>query len=296
MKEQDLRTDFILLISALIWGFAFVAQRAGMKFIGPFTYNSIRYAMGGLFLLPIIIKKRAYKKSQSKVNFKLGVILGLFMFAASSFQQTGIIYTSAGNAGFITGMYVILVPILGLFIGRKTSRATWLGTFLAVLGMYFLSKSDNIQVNFGNFLVFISSFFWAVHVLLIDNFTKKSEPLIIACIQFLVCSILCFFVMIFTEQPTLPAIYTAAIPLIYGGFISVGIGFTLQIIAQKKAHPTHAAIILSLEAVFAVIGGILILKEEMSTNTFVGCLLMLTGMLVSQLWQRRKLLNKGNKT
>ena len=197
------------------------------------------------------------------------------------------LYTSAGNAGFITGMYVILVPVLGIFISRKTHIGTWLGALLAFIGMYFLSSSDDIAINRGNFLVFISAVLWAVHVLSIDNFTKRTEPIIIAIIQFTVTSVLSFIVMLFMENPVPSAINSAAIPLLYGGVISVGIGFTLQIIAQKKAHPTHAAIILSLEAVFAVIGGILILNEHFGTNTFIGCSLMLTGMILSQLWQKQ---------
>jgi len=284
---SNLKTDILLLISALIWGFAFVAQKAGMEFIGPFTYNAIRFAIGGLFLIPIIIKKRVSLSKPNKENFKYGIILGMVLFTASSFQQVGMLYTTAGNAGFITGMYVILVPVLGIFIGRRTFRSTWIGAILAVVGLYFLNASENISMSFGNFLVLVSSMFWAVHVLLIDNFTKKAEPLIIACIQFLITSILSFIVMVFTESSTLSAIYSALIPLLYGGLISAGVGFTLQIIAQKNAHPTHAAIILSLEAVFAVAGGILILRETLGFNTFVGCILMLTGMFITQLWRKK---------
>ncbi|HHE38065.1 MAG TPA: DMT family transporter [Candidatus Cloacimonetes bacterium] len=287
MKSNNLNTDILLLISALIWGFAFVAQRAGMQFIGPFTYNSIRFLMGGIFLIPFIKRKKIFQKSSFKINLKFGIILGIILFIGSSFQQSGIVYTTAGNAGFITGLYVIFVPILGIFISRKTGKGTWIGALLAVCGMYLLSASSKVEMNFGNFLVFISATFWAVHVLLVDNFTKKIEPLILACIQFLVCSVLCFFSMLLFEEPTFPAIQSALIPLLYGGLISVGIGFTLQVVAQKKAHPTHAAIILSLEAVFAVVGGILILSEELKIHAFIGCLLMLTGMLVSQLWQRK---------
>jgi drug/metabolite transporter (DMT)-like permease len=285
---KSIKTDLILLLSALIWGFAFVAQRAGMEYIGPFTYNAVRFAMGGLFLVPIVLKKKKEVKINVGLNFKHGIILGVILFTASSFQQIGLLYTTAGNAGFFTGMYVILVPALGIFIGRKTFKSTWIGALLAFSGMYFLSSASDLSMNKGNFYVFISAVFWAVHVLSIDNFAKRTEPVIIACIQFLVTSLLSFIVMLGRETTTLAAIYSAMIPLIYGGIISVGIGFTLQIVAQKKAHPTHAAIILSLEAVFAVVGGILILKEAFTSNTFIGCLLMLTGMLVSQLWKRKK--------
>jgi len=280
------KTDLLLLLSAMIWGLAFVAQRAGMQFIGPFTYNAIRFALGGLFLIPFVRKKSETNLIYKK-NLKPGIILGIVLFIGSSFQQFGVVYTTAGNAGFITGLYVILVPIIGLIFSRKTGLGTWIGAFLAVIGMYLLSSSDNMSMNFGNLLVLISSFFWAIHVLLIDKFTKNFEPLFLACIQFFVTSILCFTSMLIFEKPVISNILLAIIPLLYGGFISVGIGFTLQLIAQKKAHPTHAAIILSLEAVFAVLGGIIILNETLSSNTFIGCFLMLSGMLLSQLWQRK---------
>jgi len=280
------KIDLLLLLSAMIWGFAFVAQRAGMQFIAPFTYNAIRFALGGFFLIPFVNKKSS-SNLLNKINIKSGIILGVVLFAGSSFQQFGIVYTTAGNAGFITGLYVILVPIIGLFVGRKTNMGTWLGALLAVTGMYLLNSSDDININYGNLLVFISAFFWAIHVLLIDQFTRRSDPLTIAVIQFLVTSLLCSIGMFTFEEPEMSGIFKASIPLIYGGLISVGIGFTLQIIAQKNAHPTHAAIILSLEAVFAVLGGILILHESLNSNTLLGCLLMLSGMILSQLWMRK---------
>lgn len=292
-----LKNDLLILTAALIWGFAFVAQRAGMQFIGPFTYNFIRFAMGGLFLIPIIIKKKIVTQKNIRSNVKYGIILGFIIFLGSAFQQSGIVYTTAGNAGFITGLYVILVPVFGVFVGRRSGAGIWVGVLLAVLGLYFLTASVSIEVNFGNFLVFISAIFWAFHVLSVDKFTEKNEPLLLACIQFFVCSFLNIFGMLLFEHPTLDNIFLAVIPLIYGGFISTGIGFTLQVIAQKKAHPTHAAIILGLEAVFAVIGGIIILNEDLGLNTMIGCVLMLSGMMVSQLWQRRasRLINKNDR-
>lgn len=283
-----IKNDLLILTAALIWGFAFVAQRAGMQFIGPFTYNFIRFAMGGLFLIPIIIKKKKIIiKSKIRSNIKFGVILGIVIFLGSAFQQSGIVYTTAGKAGFITGLYVILVPVFGILVGRRTGAGIWIGAVMAVSGLYFLNASVSIAVNYGNFLVFISAIFWAIHVLLIDKFTKTNEPLLLACIQFFICSFLNIFGILLFENPTINKVLLALIPLIYGGLISTGIGFTLQVIAQKNAHPTHAAIILGLEAVFAVIGGIIILKEDLSLNTLIGCVLMLSGMLVSQLWQRR---------
>jgi len=288
MNKHLLRTDSLLLISAIIWGFAFVAQRLGMQHIGPFTFNAIRFMIGGLFLIPIIKFNKTKIPFNPKSTLKYSLISGMILFTASSLQQIGIVYTSAGNAGFITGLYVVFVPILGLLIGRKTGPGMWLGVLFAAGGMYLLSATSNIAVSKGNFLVLISSFFWAIHVLAIDRFTKVADPVRLACIQFLICSLSSFIIALITETILLKSVLAAFLPILYGGLISVGIGFTLQIIAQKKAHPAHASIILSLEAVFAFLGGIVILQEVLNGKRLIGCLLMLIGMLISQLWQRKR--------
>jgi len=289
MNRYLLRSDLLLLISALIWGFAFVAQRAGMQYVGPFTFNAVRFAIGGLFLIPIINIRKAEKPLRSGKTQKYGLISGIILFTAASLQQVGIVYTSAGNAGFITGLYVVFVPIIGLLIGRKTGAGIWLGVGFAACGMYLLSITSDIAVSKGNFLVLISSVFWAIHVLSIDRFTKVTDPVKLASIQFLVCSLLSLIIAVSTEIILLRSILAGLLPILYGGLISVGIGFTLQIIAQKKAHPTHASIILSLEAVFAFIGGVIILQETLSGKRLAGCMLMLVGMLISQLWQRNRI-------
>jgi drug/metabolite transporter (DMT)-like permease len=288
MNKNILRTDLILLVSALIWGFAFVAQRAGMKYVGPFTFNGIRFILGALFLLPLIRIRKIEDPASLRKTIRLGLPAGIILFTAAALQQVGIVYTSAGNAGFITGLYMIFVPVLGLISGRKTGAGIWLGVIFAATGMYLLTTTSDLAVSRGNFLVLISAVCWALHVLTIDRFTKLIDPLRLAFTQFLICGILSGLIAIITEKIELNSIFAALIPILYGGLISVGIGFTLQVVAQKEAHPSHAALILSLEAVFAFLGGIVILQEILTGKRIVGCLLMLTGMVISQLWQRKK--------
>ncbi len=290
-EHKIFKSELLLLLSAVIWGFAFVAQRAGMEFTGPFTFNALRFALGSLSLLPfILINRRKNSKdisgtdpSASKNYFKGGIILGSILFVASSFQQVGIVYTTAGNAGFITGFYVILVPIFGIFIGKKTHFNVWIGSALALAGMYLLSVKQNLTVSYGDILVFFAAVFYALHVLTIGHYATKSDNLKISALQFAVCSIYSIIAAFLFETPELSGIIEAAIPILYGGVFSVGIAYTLQLIGQRKAHPAPAAIILSLEAVFAVFGGWLILNEVVTINTLAGCLLMLTGMILAQL-------------
>ena len=289
--SQITKANILLLIAAIIWGFGFAAQRAGMNYIGPFTFNGIRFALGCMVLLPFIINSHFSTRSElsfEKINFReylqAGVLSGGVLFIGASFQQSGIVFTSAGNAGFITGLYVIFVPIFGLFQGRKTNFGTWLGTILAATGLYFLSITESFTISKGDLLVLIGAIAWAVHVQIIAAFSPKMEPLLFAFAQFAVCSVLCLGVSMFFETWQFHKIIEAARPLFFGGCISVGIAYTLQIIGQRHAPPSHAAIILSLETVFAAIGGYLILQEVFTSREFLGCLLMLAGMLFSQLY------------
>jgi len=306
MGNLLLKSDMLLFLTSFIWGLGFVAQRVGMDYVGPFTYNSIRFALGSLVLLPLILLRKKPQISchnlQPFMRFKLkllsGVLAGLVLFAAASFQQMGLVYTTAGNAGFITGLYVVIVPILGLMFRQYTNAGTWIGAFLAASGLYLLCVTDKLTVSLGDFLVFVGAFLWAVHVLIIGWLSPKIESLKLACIQFAVCSILSLIAAVITEIITLQSIYHAAIPILYGGLLSVGIAYTLQVVAQKNTHPAHAAILLSLEAVFAATGGWLILDETFTTRGVLGCALMLTGMLLSQLWgmllEPRFLINQNN--
>lgn len=301
-----LKSDMLLFLTSFIWGLGFVAQRAGMDYVGPFTFNSIRFALGSLVLLPLILWRKNPQISrlnlQPFMTFKLkllsGILAGLVLFAAASFQQMGLVYTTAGNAGFITGLYVVIVPILGLTFRQYTNPGTWIGAFLAAAGLYLLCVTEKLTVSLGDFLVLVGAFLWAAHVLIIGWLSPKIESLQLACIQFAVCSILSLIAAVLTEIITLQDIYLAAIPILYGGLISVGIAYTLQVVAQKNTHPAHAAILLSLESVFAALGGWLILDETFTTRGMLGCALMLAGMLLSQLWgmllEPRFLVNQNN--
>ena len=275
----------------MLWGFAFVAQRAGMEFIGPFSFNAVRFAIGSLSLIPLLLfnKKRKFNKEKIFLKEKrkeiiwAGIIAGVVLFIGASLQQIGIVYTTAGKAGFITGLYLILVPIIGVFFKQKSKVLTWISAFIAVVGLYLLSVNEQFILGKGDGLVFISSIFWALHVIVIGFLIKKIDPIKIAFLQFAVCSLLSFIVSFAIEVITLQNIYNALIPILYGGLISVGIAYTLQVVAQQYAPPSHAAIILSLESVFGLLGGWLILNETISLRGIIGCSLMLAGMILSQI-------------
>ncbi len=292
MGALTIKSDVLLLLTAVIWGFAFVAQRAGMDYIGPFAFNGIRFALGCLVLLPLVLQDLRQRKeinaapdSANHNHFIWGSILsGLFLFGGASLQQVGLVYTTAGNAGFITGLYVVIVPIIGIFIGHKTNFGIWLGAGLAAIGLYFLSISGALTIAVGDLLVLIGAFVWAIHVLVIAWFSPRTSALRLAFAQFAICSLLSLSAALIWETMDAAAVWKAAIPLAYGGFLSVGVAYTLQVVAQKSAHPAHAAILLSLEAVFAAIGGRVLLNEAMTLRSLLGCTLMLTGMLASQLW------------
>jgi drug/metabolite transporter (DMT)-like permease len=292
MKAITVKSDALLLTTAIIWGFAFVAQRVGMDYVGPFTFNGIRFAIGGLSLLPLLAMSREQRTATSKILpppglktiFFGGAALGLALFSGASLQQIGLVYTTAGKAGFITGLYVIMVPLLGLFWRQQPKIGTWIGAVLAAVGLYFLSVTEQFEIEPGDLLVLIGAFFWAAHVLIIGWLSPRINSIKLAFSQYVACSILSLITAFVVEDITMLSISQAAIPILYGGLLSVGIAYTLQVVAQRDAHPAHAAILLSLEAVFAAIGGWLILGEVISARGLFGCGLMLAGMLLSQLW------------
>lgn len=275
----------------MIWGIAFVAQRSGMDYIEPFSFNGVRFILGAFSLLPFLILNRNRRKnSTSPFSFlsnKLlrngGILTGLILFLGASLQQIGIVYTSAGSAGFITGLYIILVPIIGIFFGHKSGLNIWIGACFALTGLYFLSANDNFLIGTGDLLVLISTIFWSLHVLAIANYSPKTDSIQLAFVQFLFCGLLSLITALFIESITLTKITNALIPILYAGLASTGIAYTLQVIAQKDAHPSNAAIIMSLEAVFALIGGWIILNENISLLGLSGCGLMLAGMIISQI-------------
>jgi drug/metabolite transporter (DMT)-like permease len=304
-RATVIRSDLLLLITAVLWGFAFVAQRMGMEYIGPFLFNAIRFALGAGVMLAIlkvwrkplprpspksgkvVSEEARLSTNDSRLTTIRGVFLGLILFAGATFQQVGIVYTTAGNAGFITGLYVIFVPLFGIVSGQKSGVNAWGGAVLAVVGMYFLSVTADLTISKGDFLVLVSAVFWAVHVLYTGWLSPQHSAVRLALVQYLVVSVLSFIAAFFFETNTLQGVWMAAWPILYGGILSVGIGYTLQIVGQKKAPPTHAAIIMSLEAVFAVIGGMIILSETMSERKWLGAGLMLGGMLMAQVKSRQ---------
>jgi drug/metabolite transporter (DMT)-like permease len=288
---RTLKSDALLMLTATIWGFAFVAQRVGMEYVGPFTFNGVRFALGSLSLVPLMLLKR---KNPSAIAALLppadrqtvawgGALAGLVLFMGASLQQVGLVHTTAGNAGFITGLYVVIVPLLGLFWRQRPDLGTWIGALLAATGLYLLSVTAAFEIAFGDLLVLVGAFFWAAHVLIIGWLSPRIESIQLACIQFAVCSLLSLITAAALETMTLQGLMGAALPILYGGLLSVGVAYTLQVVAQRDARPAHAAIILSLESVFAALGGWLLLGELLSARALVGCSLMMAGMLLSQL-------------
>ena len=280
----------MLLIAAAIWGFGFVAQRLGMNYLEPFGFNSARFLLGSLSLLPLLwFLSRQKVNLETKPNHSLtkgGIICGLVLFAAATLQQYGLFYTTAAKAGFITGLYLILVPMIGILLKHTTGMTTWLGAVLAVVGLYLLSINDDFTMSLGDMLIFIGALFWAFHILVIDHFSGRIDPIQLSAVQFLVCGILSLAVSLIIETPTLSGAIAGWQPILFAGLVSVGIAYTLQVIAQKNAKPSHAAIIMSLEAVFAAIGGVWLLDESLSPRAWIGCGLMLAGMLLSQVkWE-----------
>jgi len=286
------RSDSLLMLTAIIWGSAFVAQRVGMSYVGPLTFNGVRFALGAMVLLPLVRWRNKYPRSGGSTHrISLarqglwgGGLAGLMLFSGASLQQVGLVYTTAGKAGFITGLYVIIVPLMGLFLGHRPGWGGWVGACLATIGLYLLSVTEAWTFAPGDFWELFGAFFCAAHVLILGWLSPRMDRIKLACTQYVVCSILSLLGAYFTETITLDGIMGAIIPILYGGVLSVGIAYTLQVIAQRHAPPTHAAIILSLEAVFAAMAGWLILGEMLSLRGLIGCIFMFAGMLSALLW------------
>ncbi|MNF42264.1 EamA-like transporter family protein [compost metagenome] len=289
MRSQALRADILMLITAAIWGAAFVAQRLGMDAIGPFLYTGLRFTLGALILLPLllILPKPAVKRPLNRGMLLGGLLMGLALTLGINLQQVGLLFTSVTNSGFITGLYVIIVPLLGLFLGHRTGLGTWMGACLAVLGMFLLSVGEGFQVASGDWLQLAGACVWGVHVLLVGFFASRYDPIRLAILQFAVCAVFSLVLALVFEEIKLGAILEAGPAILYGGVIAVAIGYTLQVVAQRHAIASHAAIILSLEAVFAAIAGALMLDESLHARGYIGCVLMLAGMLIAQLWPQK---------
>ncbi len=281
-----LRANLLLLLTACIWGFGFIPQLIAMHHMGPYFFNAVRFLRGALSLLPIcwILRKKKVKAEGGGKQFWIfGGIIGCVLFCGAAFQQVGLQFTTAGKAGFITGLYLVLVPIIGFFLRQRIGPLTVLGAVLATVGLYFLSVKEGFAIGKGDALMLLGALFWAVHVQVVGYASKKVDPLSLALVQYVICATLNFIVAFSVEEVALQPIVAASGPILYCGIISVGIAYTLQIVAQKHVEPSRAAIIMSLEAVFALYGGWLMLGENLTQRELSGCTLMFAGMLLSQL-------------
>ena len=278
--------DLLLLLTAAIWGFAFVAQRLGNAHMGPFTFNAIRFTLGAVALVPVLFWQRKHGTKRSELPLRKAIfpalLIGLALFAGATFQQVGLLGTTAGKAGFITGLYVILVPLVALTWGKRTHWGHWVGAVLAVIGLYFLSIGRGFSISPYDLIVLAGAFVWAGHVHLIARYSGRIGPIRLSILQFAVCGLLSALVAVFTESFDLAGITAGVWPILYGGLFSVGLAYTLQVIAQRTADPSHAVIILSLEGAFAALGGWLVLHESLPLRGLLGCALMLVGTLISQ--------------
>ncbi len=284
MTTARRNANLMLLLAAAIWGFAFVAQRVGMRHLEPLYFNGIRFALGAVVLLPFVVsgRRRGSRVAGAVRNPWLpGLMAGLLIFGGSTLQQYGLVYTTAGKAGFITGLYVVFVPLMGLLWGQRTGRGAWWGVFLAAVGLYLLSARGLVGIRLGDGLVLLSAFFWAGHVQWVGRAVGGVAPLELAVVQFTVCSLLSLAGALVFEVFDPAAVMSAAVPILYAGILSVGGAYTLQVIAQRHARPAPTAVILSLEAVFAVLGGWIVLDETLPLRGMLGCALMLAGVLVA---------------
>lgn len=294
-KPYSFAGNIILLVTALIWGSAFVAQSLGMDYVEPFTYNAVRSFIGGIVLIPVIVIFRAIKKKRGeqsgdiRVSLIGGVFCGLALFGASSLQQVGISMTTAGKAGFITALYIIIVPIIGFFMKKKTPKKIWLCAAVAIVGFYLLCIKSGFSLGKGDFFVLMCAFVFSVHIMVIDHFNgKNADGVLMSCVQFFVTGILSLPAMFIFETPTAENIFAARYAILYAGVLSSGVAYTLQIIGQRYTNSTVATLIMSLESVFAALSGWLILHERFSLKEFIGCVLVFAAVIFAQIPSRDK--------
>ena len=297
MKNKELGSAVLLFLAAFIWGVAFVAQSVGMDYVGPFTFNGCRFLIGGLVLTPFaLVREKKYEmsngyqsltvkeqKKHKKTTLVGGLYCGVAICVASSFQQAGMLYTSVGKAGFITALYIVLVPVMGIFLKKKVAPIVWFGVVLAAIGFYFLCITESFSINYGDMLLFVCAICFTFHILIIDYFAPKADGVALSCIQFWFSGIVCMGIAILKEAPDFVAIFQAAIPILYAGVMSCGVAYTLQIIGQKHMKPTVASLILSLESVISVLAGWVILHEVLTGRQLLGCILVFGAVILAQL-------------
>lgn len=290
--KQQIKSSLILLLTATIWGVAFVAQSVGMEYIGPFTFNAIRCVLGGLVLIPVILvlkkKKETGAENQEKEDKKTlwtgGIACGVILCIASNLQQFGIMEASVGKSGFFTALYIVMIPVIGIFIGKRPGIKLWFCVALAVLGMYLLCMKDgSFTIERADIMLLLCALAFSFHILVVDYFSPKVDGVKMSCIQFLVCGALSAVGMIFTETPDISNIQAAWLPLLYAGLLSCGVGYTLQIVGQKGINPVIASLIMSLESVISALAGWVILEQVLSLKEIIGCVLMFVAIIITQI-------------
>jgi len=290
--KQQIKRSLILLLTATIWGVAFVAQSVGMEYIGPFTFNAIRCVLGGLVLIPVILvlkkKKETGAENQEKEDKKTlwagGIACGVILCIASNLQQFGIMEASVGKSGFFTALYIVMIPVIGIFIGKRPGIKLWFCVALAVVGMYLLCMKDgSFTIERADIMLLLCALAFSFHILVVDYFSPKVDGVKMSCIQFFVCGVLSAVGMLFTETPDISNIQAAWLPLLYAGLLSCGVGYTLQIVGQKGINPVIASLIMSLESVISALAGWVILGQVLSPKEILGCVLMFVAIIITQI-------------
>ncbi len=290
--KQQIKSSLILLLTATIWGVAFVAQSVGMEYIGPFTFNAIRCVLGGLVLIPVILvlkkKKETGAENQEKEDKKTlwagGIACGVILCIASNLQQFGIMEASVGKSGFFTALYIVMIPVIGIFIGKRPGIKLWFCVALAVVGMYLLCMKDgSFTIEWADIMLLLCALAFSFHILVVDYFSPKVDGVKMSCIQFFVCGVLSAVGMLFTETPDISNIQAAWLPLLYAGLLSCGVGYTLQIVGQKGINPVIASLIMSLESVISALAGWVILGQVLPPKEILGCVLMFVAIIITQI-------------
>lgn len=295
--KNKLSANIALFMTALIWGLSFVAQRAGMEYVEPFTFNMVRSILGGLSLIPVILwvkiatpdKRTERRKHFQHVNLaRAGIACGVALFIAMSIQQYCMQFVGAGKAGFITALYIVFVPILSILLGDKLKKEVIISVVLATVGLYLLCYKSGLGFDIYDLLILLSAFFYAVHIMVVDYYSHIVHPIKASCLQFFVLAVLSAILVLLFEKPSIDAIIACKVPILYAGILTCGAAYTLQIYGQKYTLPVLASLILCLESVFAVLGGVLILGETLSIKELLGCIFMISGVVLSNINSDKK--------
>lgn len=292
-NRKAIRSGFLLLLAAFIWGIAFVAQSVGMEHLGPFSFGMARFFLGSIVLLPLVVfrrrqnRKKGIKAAGKKITWMAGICCGLALGVATSFQQMGLKYTTVGKAGFITTLYIIIVPIFGVFLKKKVRGRVWICAGIAAVGMYLLCMSESLHIGKGDLLVFVCAILFSIHILVIDYFSPLADGVEISCIQFLTAGVFSLVMMLLFEHPQITDFMVSWLPIAYAGIMSSGVAYTLQIIGQKDMDPTAASLLLSMESTFSVLAGWVILNQKLTLRELAGCALMFIAVILVQLPEKK---------